>query len=61
MPLGPDVRYRYKKGTHTRLAFRGNEVIEAKNMQTGATHTPDEFEAEAKRRIAARRAIGKKG
>lgn len=43
MPLGPDVRYRYKKGTKTRLAFKGGRVIEAKNMKTGATHTPEEF------------------
>lgn len=61
MPLGPGVRYRYKKGTHTRLAFRGNEVIEAKNMQTGHTHTESEFEMEARRRLHARRALrGKK-
>lgn len=43
MPLGEGVRYRYKKGTHTRLAFKGNSVVEAKNMKTGATHTPAEF------------------
>jgi len=41
MPLGPDVRYRYKKGTNTRLAFRGDDVVEAKNMKTGATHTAE--------------------
>ncbi len=46
MPLGPGVRYRYKKGTNTRLAFQGNKVIEAKNMKTGATHTPSEFAAD---------------
>jgi hypothetical protein len=45
MPLGPDVKYRFKKGTHTRLAFApGGKVIEAKNMQSGKTHTPAEFE-----------------
>lgn len=43
MPLGPDVHYRYKKGTDTRLAFKGNQVVEAKNMKSGATHTPQEF------------------
>jgi len=43
MPLGKNVRYRYKKGTHTRLAFKNGQVIEAKNMVTGATHTPAEF------------------
>lgn len=49
MPL-PGARYRYKKGTDTRLAFnKENEVVEAKNMKTGATHTPDEFEKDEKR------------
>ena len=57
MPLGPGVRYRYKKGTKIRLAFRGNQVIETKNMQTGATHTPSEFASDAQRRLKARRAL----
>jgi hypothetical protein len=26
-----------------RLAFKGNKVIEAKNMKTGKVHTPEEF------------------
>jgi len=39
MPLGPGVRYRYKRGTKIRLAFRGKKVVEAKNMSTGKTHT----------------------
>jgi hypothetical protein len=47
MPLGPGVRYRYRKGTHTRLAFKGGRVVEAKNMKTGATHSPAEFDADA--------------
>jgi len=42
MPL-KGARYRYKKGTKTRLAFKGGQVVEAKNMETGATHTPAEF------------------
>ena len=50
MPLGSDVRYRFKKGTHTRLAFRGNDVVEAKNMKTGATHTPAEFEEDKEKK-----------
>ena len=33
-----------------RLAFRGKNVLEAKNMKTGATHTPAEFAADRKRR-----------
>lgn len=52
MPIGPSVRYRYKKGTKLRLAFKGKTVVEAKNMKTGKTHTPAEF--------AADRAKGKK-
>jgi len=43
MPLGKGVRYRYRKGTHVRLAFKGKRVVEAKNMASGATHTPKEF------------------
>lgn len=50
MPLGGNVRYRYKKGTNVRLAFRGNEVVEAKNTETGETHTPHEFAADKKKR-----------
>lgn len=51
MPLGPGVRYRYKRGTKIRLAFRGGKVIEAKNMDTGATHTPSEFAADRKKKV----------
>lgn len=51
MPLGPGTRYRYKKGTKIRLAFQGGNVVEAKNIKTGATHTKAEFAADrAKRR-----------
>ncbi len=50
MPLGPGVRFRYAPGGKVRLAFRGGKVIEAKNMKTGATHTPAEFAADAKRK-----------
>lgn len=56
MPLGPGIRYRYRKGTSTRLAFRGKNVIEAKNMETGATHSPAEFAAERRRKPKAARA-----
>ena len=49
MPL-KGVRYRYKKGTKIRLAFRGKTVVEAKNMKTGKTHTPAEFKADKKRK-----------
>ena len=52
MPLGKGVRYRTKttkKGEKIRLAFRGNTVVEAKNLKTGATHTPAEFKRDRKR------------
>ena len=49
MPL-KGVRYRYRKGTDIRLAFRGNKVVEAKNMKTGATHTPAEFAQDERKR-----------
>lgn len=56
MPL-PGARYRYKKGTNIRLAFKGNDVVEAKNMETGATHTASEFASEAHRRHHAKKAL----
>jgi len=49
MPL-KGVRYRSKptsKG-NVRLAFRGNKVVEAKNMKTQAVHTPQEFAKDRK-------------
>ena len=49
MPLGPGIRYRYTK-SGVRLAFKGNQVVEAKNMKTGATHTPAEFAADRKKK-----------
>lgn len=54
MPLGEGVRYRYKKGTDTRLAFKGGSVIEAKNMKSGATHTPAEFKRDRAKRSSSR-------
>jgi len=47
MPLGKNVRYR-RKG-NVRLAFKGNEVVEAKNMKSGATHSPAEFSKDRKK------------
>lgn len=49
MPLGKGVKYRFKKGTKVRLAFKGGKVIEAKNTKTGATHTPEEFAQDRKK------------
>ena len=53
MPLKGRVRYRVKKtkkGKKVRLAFRGNEVVEAKNLATGKTHTEAEFKADKRKR-----------
>lgn len=48
MPVPAGTRYRMKNGV--RLAFtKGGEVVEAKNMKTGATHTPAEFKADRRR------------
>lgn len=53
MPLGPGVRYRVKttkSGKKVRLAFKGKgKVIEAKNLSSGATHTPAEFQEDRRR------------
>lgn len=54
MPLGKGVRYRFVKGTHERLAFRGDKVIEAKNTDTGATHTEAEFAADREKKEKAK-------
>lgn len=48
MPLGKGVRYR-TTDSGVRLAFKGNTVIEAKNMKTGAVHSPAEFKADRKK------------
>ena len=37
MPLPSGTKYRYKKGSSLRLAFQGNKVVEAKNMDSGDT------------------------
>lgn len=54
MPIPGGGHYRVmttKGGTHVRLHFgpRG-QVNEAKNLSTGATHTPAEFAADRARR-----------
>ncbi len=52
MPLKGNVRYRMKKTSkgYVRLAFRDGEVVEAKNMKSGAKHTEKEFLAEKAKR-----------
>lgn len=54
MPIPGGGKYRVvtePDGTKVRLHFdrRGN-VNEAKNLKTGATHTPSEFAADSKRK-----------
>ncbi len=42
-----------KAGKKVRLAFdKAGEVVEAKNLDTGAMHTPAEFKADIKKRAA---------
>lgn len=53
MPL-KGIRYRVTRtetGKKVRLAFKGKDkVAEAKNLETGATHTPAEFAKDRKKR-----------
>lgn len=57
MPIPEGTRFRFRKGTKTRLAFSpGGEVVEAKNMKTGATHTAAEFAADRKAASAKKQA-----
>lgn len=37
-----------KNGSRMRYAYRGNTLVEVKNLTTGATHTEKEFENERK-------------
>ncbi len=59
MPLGKGVRFRVttKGGKKIRLAIRGGSakkktgtIIKAKNLESGAVHTPREFAADRRRR-----------
>ena len=55
MPLSQSVKYRVKtmpSGAKIRLAFtkNGGDVVEAKNLASGARHTEAEFKADRKRR-----------
>ena len=55
MPLPKDTRYAMKpiKGGYERLAFnKAGKVIEAKNMKTGAVHTPAEFAADRRKKAS---------
>ena len=59
MPLPKGTRYRVVRrgGKKIRLAYRKgtNTVIESKNLDTGATHTPKEFAMDRKKRKTKRR------
>ena len=64
MPLGPGVRYRVKTttgGKRVRLAFKGRTVIEAKNIDTGAVHSPSEFAADRAKSRMGRRLTAMRG
>jgi hypothetical protein len=53
MPIPGGARYRMrpmKGGGYERLAFQGNNIVETKNMKSGATHTPAEFAADRNKR-----------
>lgn len=58
MPLPKGTKYRVsttQTGKKIRLAFSSKgKVIEAKNMDTGATHTPAEFRVDAKKKLKKR-------
>lgn len=51
MPI-KNAKYRVmttKRGKKVRLAWKGDEVVEAKNLKTGKTHTPKEFARDKKK------------
>ena len=51
MPI-PGARFRVKttkSGKKVRLAFKDGEVVEAKNLRTGATHSQSEFAADRRK------------
>ena len=53
MPIPDGARYRVVKrgGQKIRVAFVGKgRGVEAKNLRTGATHTPADFKADRLRR-----------
>jgi hypothetical protein len=63
MPLPKGTKYAMKKTKKgmMRLAFdpRGN-VLEAKNMKTGAEHTMEEFKADRKKKKKGKKIIKRK-
>lgn len=62
MPIS-GARYRVtttKSGKKVRLAFKGKRVVEAKNLKTGAVHTPQEFARDRKRRPLSAEHLGRR-
>jgi hypothetical protein len=59
------VRYRVKttkSGKRVRLAFtKGGKVVEAKNIDSGAIHTPAEFAKDRKGRSKTRKKVRRSG
>jgi hypothetical protein len=49
-PSGKKARFRFKKGTKTRLAFCNGKVMEAKDFRSGKVHTQKEFERDRRGR-----------
>lgn len=57
MPI-KNAKYRVvttKSGKKVRIAWVGNKVVEAKNLKTGATHTPAEFKRDRKKKKKAKK------
>ena len=56
MPLGKNVRYRVKRTPkgNVRLAFKGGDVVETKNLATGRVHSSAEFEKDRAKNRAPR-------
>ena len=48
-----------KGGGYERLAFRGDKVVEARNMKTGATHSAADFAADRRRKKSMRGVVAK--
>ncbi len=60
MPVPNNARFRVKttsKGKKIRLAFVGKDVVEAKNLRTGATHTSAEFARDRRKSGTLRKAL----
>jgi len=62
MPTIKGAKYNVKhttRGKKVRLAWKNGQVVEAKNLKTGAKHTQAEFAAD-RAKVAKRRKKGKR-